>query len=83
MTAPYGEILNQVINMAGGGDKVDCVFGEDIWIPSLVEAGLAAPMDQVLDSDFLNDYYPNALAAHSMDGTVYACLLYTSDAADE
>ena len=76
VTAPYGEILNQVINMAGGGDKVDCVFGEDIWIPSLVEAGLAAPMDQVLDSDFLNDYYPNALAAHSMDGTVYAAPLY-------
>ena len=76
VTAPYGEILNQVINMAGGGDKVDCVFGEDIWIPSLVEAGLAAPMDQVLDSDFLNDYYPNALAAHSMDDTVYAAPLY-------
>lgn len=76
VTAPYGEILNQVINMAGGGDKVDCVFGEDIWIPSLVEAGLAAPMDQVLDSDFLNDYYPDALAAHSMDGTVYAAPLY-------
>lgn len=76
VTAPYGEILNQVINMAGGGDKVDCIFGEDIWIPSLVEAGLAAPMDQVLDQDFLNDYYSNALAAHSMDGTVYAAPLY-------
>ena len=28
VTAPYGEILNQVINMAGGGDRVDVIFGE-------------------------------------------------------
>ena len=26
VTAPYGEILNQVINMAGGGDRVDLIF---------------------------------------------------------
>lgn len=76
VTAPYGEVLNQVINMAGGGDKVDCVFGEDSWIPSLVEAGLAAPMDQVLDPDFMNDYYPDALTPHVMNGKVYAVPLY-------
>ena len=28
VSAPYGEILNQVINMAGGGDKVDAIFSE-------------------------------------------------------
>lgn len=76
ITAPYGEILNQVINMAGGGDTVDCIFGEDIWIPSLVDAGLAAPMEKILDPEFLNDYYPDALNAHSMNNTVYAVPLY-------
>ena len=76
VTAPYGEILNHVINMAGGGDKIDCLFGEDIWIPSLVEAGLAAPMDEILDADFLADYYPSALEAHMMDGAVYGVPLY-------
>ena len=78
VTAPYGEMLNQVINMAGGGDMVDCIFSEMIWIPSLVDAGLAAPMDQILDEDFLNDYYPNILEAHSVDGTVYGAPLYVS-----
>ncbi len=78
VTAPYGEMLNQVINMAGGGDMVDCIFSEMIWIPSLVDAGLAAPMDQILDADFLNDYYPNILEAHSVDGTVYGVPLYVS-----
>lgn len=33
VTAPYGEITNQVINMAGGGDMVDMMFGELDWIP--------------------------------------------------
>ena len=78
VTAPYGEVLNQVINMAGGGDKVDCVFSEMIWLPALVEAGLAAPMDEVLDPEFLNDYYPNILEAHSIDGKVYGAPLYVS-----
>ena len=27
VTAPYGEIVNQVVNMAGGGNKVDVIFG--------------------------------------------------------
>ncbi len=78
VSAPYGEILNQVINMAGGGDKVDAIFSEMIWIPSLVDAGLAAPMDEVLSPEFLADYYPNILEAHSVDGKVYGAPLYVS-----
>ncbi len=78
VSAPYGEILNQVINMAGGGDRVDCIFSEMIWIPSLVDAGLAAPLDGILDEEFLNDYYPNVLEAHSVDGQVYGAPLYVS-----
>ena len=60
VTAPYGEILNQVINMAGGGDRVDCIFSEMIWLPALVDSGLAMPMKDVLDESFLNDYYAKA-----------------------
>ena len=78
VTAPYGEILNQVINMAGGGDRVDCIFSEMIWLPSLVDAGLATPMREVLDEDFLKDYYSNILEAHSIDDEVYGAPLYVS-----
>ena len=78
VSAPYGEILNQVINMAGGGDKVDAIFSEMIWIPALVDAGLAAPMDEILSPEFLADYYPNILEAHSVDGKVYGAPLYVS-----
>lgn len=78
VTAPYGEILNQVINMAGGGDRVDCIFSEMIWLPALVDSGLAVPMKDVLDESFLNDYYANILEAHSIDGEVYGAPLYVS-----
>lgn len=78
VTAPYGEILSQVVNMAGGGDKVDCIFSELTWIPDLVDAGLAAPMDSVLDPEFLEDYYPNILEAHKVDGKLYGVPLYVS-----
>ena len=71
VSAPYGEILNQVINMAGGGDKVDAIFSEMIWIPALVDAGLAAPMDEVLSPEFLADYYPNILAVSYTHLDVY------------
>lgn len=78
VTAPYGEIVNQVMNMAGAGKKVDAIFSEMIWVPGLVDAGLAAPMDKVLDKEFMDDYYPNILAAHAVDGVPYAAPLYVS-----
>ena len=64
--------------MAGGGDRVDCVFSEMIWLPALVDSGLAMPMKDVLDESFLNDYYANILEAHSIDGEVYGAPLYVS-----
>ncbi len=78
VTAPYGEILSQVMNMAGAGDKVDLIFSEIIWVPSLVDAGLAEPMENVLDQEFLDDFYPNILDAHKVDDTVYSVPLYAS-----
>jgi len=78
VTAPYGDILNQVVNMAGGGNKVDLMFGEMIWIPTLVDAGLAVPVKDVLSKEFVSDYYQNILDAHSIEGDVYGIPLYVS-----
>ncbi|RRD93888.1 sugar ABC transporter substrate-binding protein [Clostridiales bacterium COT073_COT-073] len=78
VTAPYGEILNTVINMAGGGDKVDLMFGEMIWMPAMIEAGLAVPLENLMDKDFLADYYPEILEAFTIDGHLYSLPLYSS-----
>ena len=70
--------MNTVINMAGGGDKVDLMYGEMDWIPTLVEAGLAAPVKDVLSEELLSDVYPNMLNACSIDGEAYGVPMYVS-----
>ena len=40
ITAPFGEMVQQVINMAGGGENVDLIFGELDWTPTLADSGL-------------------------------------------
>lgn len=78
VTAPYGEVVNQVINMAGGGDRVDLLFGEIGWVPTLEDSGLSVPVDTILTEEFLNDFYPNVMEAHSIGGRPYAIPVYVS-----
>ncbi|HHU89830.1 MAG TPA: extracellular solute-binding protein [Clostridiaceae bacterium] len=78
VTAPYGEIVNQVINMAGGGDKVDILFGEIGWTPVFEDAGLSVPVDTILSEEFLDDFYPAMLEACSINGRPYALPMYVS-----
>ena len=78
VTAPYGEIVNTVINMAGGGDMVDLMYGELDWIPTMVEAGMAAPAKDVLSAELMEDIYPSILEACSIDGVAYGVPMYVS-----
>lgn len=78
VTAPYGEILNQVINMAGGGDKVDLVFGESGWIPTLEDAGLSVPVTDVMGEEYMADFYPSVLDGCKIGDEVYGLPMYIS-----
>ncbi|MDY0287924.1 MAG: extracellular solute-binding protein [Sphaerochaeta sp.] len=78
VTAPYGEIVNQVVNMAGGGDMVDAIFGEIGWVPGLVDTGLAAPVRDILSPEFVNDFFPDVLKSFEVDGKAYGIPLYIS-----
>ena len=78
VTAPYGEIVNQVINMAGGGDRIDMIFGEIGWVPGLADAGLTIPVDEVLPADYLADFYPAILDSFNIDGKPYGLPMYVS-----
>lgn len=78
VSAPYGEIFSQVVNMAGAGDKVDAIFGEIDWVPGMVDAGLAAPAEDILGKEYLADFYPDVLRSHSVNGIVYGVPLYVS-----
>ena len=78
VTAPYGEIVNQVINMAGGGDRVDMIFGEIGWVSGLADSGLTVPIEEVLPADYLADFYPAVLESFEIDGKAYGLPMYIS-----
>lgn len=78
VTAPYGEITNQVINMAGGGDMVDMMFGELDWIPTLEDAGLTVPVTNVLTEEYMADFYPSVLDSCRVNGEIYGLPMYIS-----
>ncbi len=76
ITAPYGEIMNTVINMAGGGDKVDLMVGEAGWTSTLADSGLTVPVAEVMGEEFANDFLPGVLEAATMDGEIYGTPMY-------
>ena len=78
ITAPYGEITTQVINMAGGGNKADVLWGEISWLSTMQDAGLAVPVDTVLTANYLSDFYPNVIDAFKIDGKIYGIPVYIS-----
>lgn len=78
VTAPYGEITSQVVNMAGGGDKVDVIFGEAGWVSGFYDSGLAAPIEDILDADFIADFEESILNVFAHEGSTYAIPLYVS-----
>ena len=76
ISAPFGEIVQQVSNMAGGGEYVDLIFGEIDWMPNLVDSGIVCPITDIMSQEYIDDFYSNVLEAHSIDGQIYALPLY-------
>lgn len=78
ITAPYGEMVNQVINMAGGGDRVDMIFGEIDWVPGLADSGLTVPVTDIFTEEYLSDFYPAVMESFHIDGEPYGLPMYVS-----
>ncbi len=76
VSAPYGEIMNTVINMAGGGDKVDLMVGEAGWTSTLADAGLTVPVAQVMGEEYASDFLPGVLEATTVNGEIYGTPMY-------
>ena len=64
--------------MAGGGDRVDMIFGEIDWIAGLADSGLTVPVTQILSEEYLADFYPSVLDTFKIDGEIYGLPMYIS-----
>ncbi|HHV11618.1 MAG TPA: extracellular solute-binding protein [Clostridiales bacterium] len=78
MTAEYGQMLTQVVTWVGGGEKVDLVFGEASWIPTLADAGILMPVTDAFSEDYLSQIYPSMLEAMKVDGVPHGIPMYAS-----
>lgn len=77
VTAPYGDILNTVIQSAQT-DRVDLVFGEIGWVPTAEDAGLSVPVTDILTEEYLADFYPAVLDNFMVNGELYGLPTYIS-----
>lgn len=68
---PYGDIKQQVLTMAAGGDAPDVVQVSSSWNNSLMESGYLAELDDLFTKEFLDDFYPNVLEEGMKDGKLY------------
>lgn len=78
VTAAYADILSTVVNTAGGGNMVDVMLGESSWSSTLAEAGMAAPISDVMGDEYVSDFLPGVLDAMTIDGTIYGLPMYMS-----
>lgn len=59
ITAPYGELVQQVTVMAASGDKPDLMFHDRPALDSFLSSGFLAPIDSYIDKKILDDLYDN------------------------
>ena len=64
-------LRNQFISAANGSGAPDVIRMPNSFIESFDQAGLIEPMDQLFDSDFLNQFLPGSLDAAKIDNTLW------------
>ena len=57
VTLPWGEMGNQLLVMALGGDAPDVSMVHTLWVGPLLEAGVLAPLNDILPNQ--DDYFPS------------------------
>ncbi|MBC8161156.1 MAG: extracellular solute-binding protein [Roseiflexaceae bacterium] len=58
---PFGQMRDQLLVSAAGGNPPDVAQIHSLWIAPLAEADLLQPLEGLLDQATLDDYYPALL----------------------
>lgn len=69
---PYGDLKQQVLTMAAGGDVPDVVQISESWLNSFIASGYVAELDGLLNKDYIADIYPNLLNDMKSNNKLYA-----------
>jgi len=69
---PYEETLSQFVVMSAAQDAPDVTLVDVAWLPGLVAMGEIKALDQYLESEVLDEFYPATVGEVTKDGQVFA-----------
>lgn len=79
VSAAYNDVLTYVTTRVGGGERVDCIYGEINWNSVLASNGIISPVSELFDEEFLSQFTPNVLDCFNYEGECYGLPLYLSN----
>lgn len=79
VSAAYNDVLTYATTRVGGGERIDCMYGEIGWTQVLASNGLTCAVSELFDDEFLSQFTPSVLDCFNYEGECYGLPLYTSN----
>ncbi len=79
VSAAYNDVLTYATTRVGGGEKIDCMYGEVSWTQVLASNGVTSPVTEILDDEFISKFDPSVMECYNYLDECYGIPLYTSN----
>lgn len=79
VSAAYNDVMTYATTRVGGGERIDCMYGEIGWTSVLAANGVTSPVSELFDDEFLSQFTPSVLDCFNYDGECYGLPMYTSN----
>jgi len=75
---PYSQYKDQIIISAAGGNAPDVVHVKEEWIPPLMDLDCLLPLNEYIDPEIRDDYFPSILDGATYDGNIMCAPWFNS-----
>lgn len=79
VSAAYNDVMTYATTRVGGGERIDCMYGEVGWTSVLASNGITSPVSELFDDEFLSQFTPSVLECFNYNGECYGLPVYTSN----
>lgn len=75
----FNDLLPKLQAATAGGDSPDLAAGDLIWLPKLTESGRLVALDDYLEPDKLDGFFPEMVQVGQLEGSVYSLPVSTNN----
>ncbi|MGH3442671.1 MAG: ABC transporter substrate-binding protein [Nitriliruptorales bacterium] len=75
----FGDLLPKLQAAVAGGEAPDVAAGDLVWLPKLTRSGRLVALDQFLDAEQLDEFFPEMLQVGELDGSTYSLPVSTNN----